>query len=124
VTAPPPALFDPGLQPERTELAWRRTCLALGVGSLIAMRVLPVAFGSALWVLGGVAGLVAAALLWVFARRRYRAGTDALHADGDRARMPDGRLILALASLVTVVAAVSLVLALAIATGAARTLLG
>jgi hypothetical protein len=72
------ALFDPGLQPERTELSWRRTVLAYGVGSLIAMRVLPAAFGSAWWALLGAAGFLAAAALWVIARRRARRTTGVL----------------------------------------------
>ena len=90
------ALFDPGLQPERTELAWRRTCLALGVGSLVAMRLLPLAFGSAWWALAGLAGVIAAALLWVAARRRYRSTNDALTGRPVRRHLPDGRLLLAL----------------------------
>lgn len=106
------SLFDPGLQPERTELAWRRTCLALGVGSLVAMRILPEAFGSGWWALGGVAGIVASAGLWVAARRRYRHSTRALERDGDRAPLPDSRLTFSLAAFTIVIGLVSLALIL------------
>jgi uncharacterized membrane protein YidH (DUF202 family) len=41
----PAALYDAGLQPERTALAWRRTGLALSAGSLIAVRVLATSLG-------------------------------------------------------------------------------
>jgi uncharacterized membrane protein YidH (DUF202 family) len=68
-----PALFDPGLQPERTELAWRRTALSLGTGSVIAARLLPELFGDALWAVPGAVGVVLAVLLWGLARRRYLA---------------------------------------------------
>ena len=90
------SLFDPGLQPERTELGWRRTCLALSVGSLVAMRILPEAFGSGWWTLGGVAGIIASAGLWAAARRRYRSTTRTLERHGDRAPLPDSRLLFAL----------------------------
>ena len=67
-------VFDPGLQPERTELAWRRTALAIGVGSLLALRILPAitptpALQQA-WLAPGILGLVFAVLLWVRARTR------------------------------------------------------
>jgi uncharacterized membrane protein YidH (DUF202 family) len=69
--APGDGLFDPGLQPERTALAWRRAGLALGVASLVLARVLaetspPLAF------LGGGGGVVVAIVVLVVAERRYR----------------------------------------------------
>ena len=66
---------DPGLQPERTELAWRRTALALALLSLVSMRLLPEAFGSEWWALVGAAGLVVAGQRGIGggARRDHRA---------------------------------------------------
>jgi 4-amino-4-deoxy-L-arabinose transferase-like glycosyltransferase len=88
-----PALFDPGLQPERTRLAWRRTLLTLTVATLIALRVLPPVLGT--WTLGvGVAGLLATTALWLLAGRRARQVQAALvRLQG---RMPDGGLLLGL----------------------------
>ena len=64
--------FDPGLQPERTELAWRRTTIALTVGAAVSLHVLAPAFGS--WsVVVGVVGFVLAGTVWVLAARRARA---------------------------------------------------
>lgn len=108
-------LFDPGLQPERTELAWRRTALALGAGSLIALRLLPVAFGHPAWAFGGVAGLVAAAVLWLSARRRYRAVNDVLGREGERGVLPGASMIAALAALALAIGFVSLAVVIAIA---------
>lgn len=103
-------LFDPGLQPERTELAWRRTALALGVGSLVAMRLIPAAFGNAWWVLVGAAGLVVSGIMWVWARRRYRTIREILARDGDTGRMPGAGPLLALSLLTLGAGIVSLTL--------------
>lgn len=109
------ALFDPGLQPERTELAWRRTALALGVGSIVAMRLIPAAFGSPWWILVGAAGLVMSGILWLWARRRYRTVNDTLSREGDRARMPGAGPLLALTLFTLGAAILSLTLVVAFA---------
>ncbi|AZC12524.1 DUF202 domain-containing protein [Microbacterium sp. ABRD28] len=108
-------LFDPGLQPERTELAWRRTALAFGIGSIVAMRLIPVVFGSAWWVLLGVAGLVASGAIWVSAERRYRAVNGILRREGDRGRMPGAGLLLALALCAAGAGALSLAVVVVVA---------
>lgn len=111
-------LFDPGLQPERTELAWRRTALAVGVGSLVAMRLLPLAFSDPWWILVGAAGLVFAGALWVVSRRRGRRTVQLLLARGDRAPLPGGGLLAFLAVFVGLSGCVALaVVVTAAATG-------
>ena len=62
-------LYDPGLQPERTELAWRRTILSIAVGAIVALRILPSTVGR--WSIGAaVTGLALTAALWLLAHRR------------------------------------------------------
>jgi hypothetical protein len=62
---------DEGLQPERTELAWRRTVLSVAAVSLASARLLPDLYGNALWVLPGVLGTSLAGVLWLASRRRH-----------------------------------------------------
>lgn len=112
------ALFDPGLQPERTELAWRRTALALGVGSLIAIRLLPAEFGDVWWAAVGVAGLCVSGVIWHLARRRYRAVNDALRDGEHGARLPGAGILFALALFVVGVAAFGVAIVLVAADAA------
>ena len=98
-------LFDPGLQPERTELAWRRTSLAVAVGALVALRLLPPILGS--WSISvGLVGLVMAVLIWVLAHRRARHTNQALRRD--RGQLPGAGLLLLLAAVTTAGAAFGL----------------
>lgn len=99
-------LFDPGLQPERTELAWRRTALAIAVGSLVALRLLPAVLGHIAWIAPGVFGLITAGMLWLAARRRYARVSAATVGGGAHAALPDGRLPLTLAALATAIGGV------------------
>jgi hypothetical protein len=119
VTHDQSAIFDPGLQPERTELAWRRTATAIAVGSLIALRLLPVALGHPAWIGGGVAGVLFAGWIWLQARTRFRRGYQVLLAAGlkGRPRMPGGGLmaLTALAVFLIALTAVAVVLKSALA---------
>ena len=96
-------LFDPGLQPERTELAWRRTALAIGVGSLIALRVLPAIAPTPplqhAWLAPGIIGVAFAVLLWVRARARHQRVNRAL-LDDRADRLPGAGLLLVLTAFV------------------------
>jgi uncharacterized membrane protein YidH (DUF202 family) len=63
--------FDSGLQTERTLLAWRRTCLTLGVASAVAVRLMAPEFGAVVVTIG-LAGIFSAATAYVLASHRYR----------------------------------------------------
>lgn len=96
-------IFDRGMQPERTALAWRRTALAMGVGSIAALRVFPLAFGPAALVPAGIA-VVISITVFVFAQLRYRRNHRALIAD----RATDQPVVLAGGGMVALVAVATL----------------
>jgi len=114
VSAVPPR--DPGLQPERTLLAWRRTALALVVVSAFATRSLALELGPVAGVLGGV-GVVVSALGVASAHLRYRAVVRGFAAaDAGEAPLPAGGRTLALvaaSAFGVAVAGLAIVLALA-----------
>lgn len=74
-------VYDPGLQTERTLLAWRRTCLAFGVASLVAMRFTVEAAG-VIAVFAGVIGAGLAVAAYVAAAIGYRRANTSLHTTG------------------------------------------
>jgi uncharacterized membrane protein YidH (DUF202 family) len=106
--------FDPGLQGERTLLAWRRTALALGVASAVEARLaLPVLGAGAVVV--GVLGVLGAAAAYVAAGRRYRRAHRTLTAE---AVLPTGGAPFAvLAATAGVLALGGLVYVLGLVTG-------
>lgn len=69
--------FDPGLQAERTLLAWRRTALALAVVSAAGIRFAVPAIG---WVAVpvGAVGIALAMLAYIAMGRRYHRVRDTL----------------------------------------------
>lgn len=102
-----PAIFDPGLQPERTQLAWRRTALSVAVGSIVAMRILPAVLGHVMWVVPGIIGVVCAAWMWAVSARRYR-DFNAQLDDTSTPLAPGAGVLLALAAFVVAVGALAL----------------
>ncbi|MGO4535234.1 DUF202 domain-containing protein [Leifsonia sp. 2MCAF36] len=106
-------VFDQGLQPERTALAWRRTGLALLGGSLVAARILPETLGA--WAaIPGLIGVAAAASLLYAIHRRYRQQHQRLTAEGDRSPIAGGRLVAAMAGFLLAAAIVSIVVTIAL----------
>ncbi len=104
MTAAPGGAVPPGVQAERTALAWRRTALAVAVGALAAGRLLEPVLGPGGWALA-VAGVPAAAGIAVAGGRRARAWAGVLdREDASSARPPGpGGLLLAAVALGTVV---------------------
>lgn len=93
-------VYDVGLQPERTALAWRRTALSLLVTSLGAARVLPPQLGTGAVAIG-VAGTLWAVALHLLAGRRTRRASARLISSGDLAHRQHSAHLLAATAAVT-----------------------
>ncbi|WBU37539.1 DUF202 domain-containing protein [Homoserinibacter sp. YIM 151385] len=110
----PDRVFDAGLQPERTALAWRRTALAMGVGALLGARILPDLAG--LWTLvPSLLCLAAAGGIAAASQLRYRRVHRALVAGESPRGLPDGAMIGATAGAVLAAAAAALVIVVVLA---------
>lgn len=95
-------VWDSGLQPERTALAWKRLSLALVAIALLATRLTWPAFG--VWAIPPTAAVAAVAIvLYSAAQHRYLGHHTHLTAGTPRS-LPDGRLILVTALTAGVVA--------------------
>lgn len=75
-------VWDAGLQPERTLLAWRRTTLAFALGSALAVRLTAESAGVAS-VAFGILGVVFALVAFGVASRRYRLADRSLRESGE-----------------------------------------
>lgn len=62
---------DPGVQPERTHLAWLRTMLAAAVVGLLALRLSTLADASPAWVIGLVALIMVSVAVGQARRHRH-----------------------------------------------------
>lgn len=104
-------IFDPGLQPERTALAWRRTALAVLVGSAAGARLLAPQLGP-LAVVAGLAGCAFGGWLYLAAGRRSRRVTAVLLREGHLGAGPGAAALLVTALLTGVLGVSALVLVL------------
>lgn len=68
---PAPLIRDPGLQPERTQLAWSRTAFVLLLDSLLLLRVGGQTH-ALMWLIPGGLLLAMSAITYLWARLRLR----------------------------------------------------
>ncbi len=93
---------DPGLQPERTVLAWSRTGLSVVTGSLLAARLLAPQRGGAGLALGAAGVLLGLLLLVAAPLRERRAAPGRRPAAGLLAAVAAGCFLLGAAGAVVV----------------------
>ena len=102
-TRPP---VDPGLQPERTRLAWSRTALAFAANGVLHMHIGNAQGGGWPWIVPGAVVTASGGVVYWLGRRRF-ARTD--HAV--RAGLPvDGSRTVAAAAILALLASLSGVL--------------
>lgn len=99
-------VWDAGLQPERTSLAWQRVNLA-GLGASLVGARLVIETHPLIGYLLAVSAVGAAAMVVVLHRRRLHATTSALRAGR---RLPDARAHLVPVFLLSVVAVGGIIL--------------
>lgn len=101
------ATIDPGLQPERTLLAWRRTSLSLAIGVTLAARY-ALELSAFLAIIGAAGGLAAVALAYVLTARRYRRVRTSFH-DPVATLASGGRSVTVLSAMAIIVCAAAAV---------------
>ena len=87
---------DPGLQPERTSLAWFRTLLGYGALMALAIKHNWHSAGLAFWISIGVLAVVAI-ILWRYTRSRNL--MDVSHSDFSESRAVRDKFMISLAVL-------------------------
>lgn len=105
--AHPTGPVDPGLQAERTSMAWTRTALAVAAGSLVAARVLPTRVGEGILV-PVLLTLASSLLMTRWSHRRYGFVSGELARGGLRAPISNGAAPGLLALLASSIGAASL----------------